>query len=156
MPRTGPSPAEWEQHKAVIETIWIGEDTKLEHLMQEMRDRGFQATSTQYERQLQKWSFSKNLKSEEWIYVSRELKRRLREGKQTQVLFHGRKLDEAKIRKETRRHDLPTLRPGPAIETAPYIRLCTPSDIVVLDAFSLVSVVLPSLDFLRLVDSNSE
>lgn len=120
--------------------------------MQHMKSRGFEATSAQYKRQFKKWSLSKNLRSEEWIYISRIINRRLRDGKQTNVLFHGRILEEAQVRKEIRRHDLPTLRQGPVISTAPNIRLCTPPNSNAQDISFPVFTTFPSLEFVQLVN----
>lgn len=154
----GPSPVEWEAQKAIIGTLWIDEDKTLTEVMQCMKDRGFQASSMQYTRQLQKWKMSKNLREEEWIFISREINRRSDLGKQTQVLFYGRSLSKNKIRKGTRRHDRPTLRPTPARHDLPNIRLCTPPKSPCNSSREIDGAnfeILPSLEFLRLVDSKS-
>lgn len=122
----GPSAQQWEAQRMEITRLWISEDKTLKQLMQFMRTQGFQATSPQYKRQLKKWKLSKNLTSKEWIYISRGISQRLHQGKQTHVLFHGRRLEEAKVRKEVTRHDRPLLQ---RISTPPEvtdIRFCSP------------------------------
>ena len=149
-----PSPEQWEAQRATIESLWIDEDKTLSDLVQCMKGRGLSATSTQYTRQLRKWKISKNLHEKDWIYISREVTRRSREGKQSDVFFRQRKLEAEKVRKETRRHDLPLMRPLPTPVTSANIRVCTPPNEALVTFRPeplLITDELPSVEFPRLL-----
>lgn len=121
-------PAEsWEAYKSTIHELYISKGCSLDYVMSTMRARGFRASKPQFKRQLQKWQFSKNQKAEEWRYISRAFTNRSLQGKPSIVFMHGLRIPPEKVRKETRRHDLPSLMPL-ALPTRPmhYIRVCTP------------------------------
>lgn len=54
----------------------------------------------QYERQLKKWGFRKNLTSNEWAYVAREIEKRTFEGRDSEVIVDGKLVPKEKVQKK--------------------------------------------------------
>ncbi len=60
----------------------------------------------QYTRQFKKWGFVKNLADNKsyWTAVSHQMRKRKRDGKESQVVVNGQVIDAKKVRKEVLRH----------------------------------------------------
>jgi hypothetical protein len=103
--------------------VYLVQDNSLAHLMDVMRSsHNFEArwenlgtyviefpswlftSKPQYERQFKKWGFRKNLKSLEWKAVSHHLRKRKREGKESDLYVDETLVPEKKLRKETARN----------------------------------------------------
>jgi ankyrin repeat protein len=61
-------------------------------------------------RQIKKWGFKKNARSEEWKQITSVLGNRSRIGKQSEILLHGNQVDPKKLKKAISRYDFPSLR----------------------------------------------
>ena len=105
------SAAEWEMHRPTIQRLYLDEDLTLIDVMKHLREQGFGPSKGQYNRQLKRWNLSKSLKSKDWKRISRKIKARSEEGKLSQVMISGRIIPDRTVRKETSRHDPPTLVP---------------------------------------------
>ena len=124
------SPGDWETHKETIERLYIGEDKTLEQLLQYMQHHGFHASKGQYKRQLNKWKISKNISAKDWKRISRIVAARDSIGKTSQIVVQGKTVvSPEKVRKETRRYDLPSFNvrtPSPRLPAG--ILVCTPPE----------------------------
>lgn len=58
----------------------------------------------QFERQIQRWCFRKNLTQEEWQFAVRRIKKRKREGKDTEVAIDGIPVTSKKLKKAIARY----------------------------------------------------
>lgn len=66
-------------------------------------------SNEQYIRQFKKWSFKKNLTSEDWKFIAHRREKRKREGKDPgPVQKDGNVIPEHKVRRAIGRHVLPT------------------------------------------------
>ena len=164
----GKSSTDWESHRETITSLYLDGKTNKD-ILQYLRDHGVRATKNQCERYLRKWKVRKNLTGGEWKLVSRMLGRRSMQGKQSDVLFYGRLLPPLKVRKETRRYDLPKGLRSPSPALVPHIRLCTPpmstatssgdGQIVcrnIQDKQMIVTDELPSIELLRYLDTQGQ
>lgn len=97
-------------------------------------------SKAQYVRQLSKWQVKKNSKGEEWKFIAHRLRKRDREGKDSETYINGELVPRKKIKKEISRHVLPRFErdynfnagqlntynaPSPA--TPEGIMVCTPA-----------------------------
>jgi hypothetical protein len=67
-------------------------------------------SKAQYERQFKKWKFRKHRKHLEWKFVHHRIEKRKRGGKESNLYIGGVLIPKKKIRKETSRHNFPTLQ----------------------------------------------
>lgn len=110
--------SEWERHKETIRHLYLHQDKTLKQVMKVMKDvHNFQATYSsppslimchtliripsagQFERQIQKWCFRKNLTQVEWQFAVRRIKKRKREGKDTELAIDGMPIASKKLKK---------------------------------------------------------
>jgi|ERR1700722_4540016 len=128
--RSNCTEATWESHKSTILNLYFTENMTLAKVMEHMKqNHGFDARYSPhmarssldltnfnskgcYETQFQKWNLRKNLKDEEWKYVSHRIQKREREGKESVVYFNRVAIAPEKVKKEMSRHDVPTYRSG--------------------------------------------
>lgn len=68
---------------------------------------------SQCEYQLKCWGWRTNLSEKGWKYTKHKVQKRARENKTSAVFFNGALIPHDKVVKETRRHDRPTMLPGP-------------------------------------------
>jgi hypothetical protein len=54
--------------------------------------------------QLDRWNFRKKVNTDVWKYVEHQTRKRKREGKDTEVIISGRRIDPKKVRKATSRN----------------------------------------------------
>ncbi|KAM0244251.1 hypothetical protein ACHAP5_006464 [Fusarium lateritium] len=99
-----PSESQWLEHKTFIRQEYLVKDTSLKHLMDALASRGLHATKAQLEYKLKKWQFCKNLDRQSWQYIERKINTRKSQGKESEVIHYGRRLDRLKVAKEMRRH----------------------------------------------------
>ncbi|KAF2145338.1 uncharacterized protein K452DRAFT_294994 [Aplosporella prunicola CBS 121167] len=94
-----------EAHKETIRRLYLKEDKTKKEVKEAMESMyGFKASEKQYERQFKRWGFRKNLKAEEWKFVSRRLEKRKREGKETDLKIDGILVPRKKLQKEIDRN----------------------------------------------------
>jgi hypothetical protein len=67
-------------------------------------------SKAQYERQFKKWKFRKNRKQPEWKFVHHRIEKRKRGGRESNLYISGVLIPKGTVRKETSRHNLPTIQ----------------------------------------------
>ncbi|KAH6718728.1 ankyrin repeat-containing domain protein [Leptodontidium sp. MPI-SDFR-AT-0119] len=99
---------DWNSHKATIRSLYLTENLKLQGpggVMQEMLTKyGFNATKAQYERRFKKWKFQKNKTKDVWEAVAREVTKRKRDSKDSEVRIGGEVVPVKKLKKELSRY----------------------------------------------------
>ncbi|KAM0289684.1 hypothetical protein ACHAO9_005980 [Fusarium lateritium] len=127
-----PTEAQWHEHKAFIRQEYLVKNTSLKHVADALAARGFHTTKAQLEYKLKKWHFSKNLDKQSWQYIERKITTRKTQGKESEVIYYGRRLDRLKVAKEVRRHSETNIFKQLAVQTdAPspvssQLIVCTP------------------------------
>ncbi|KAK8228313.1 Clr5 domain-containing protein [Phyllosticta capitalensis] len=92
----------WESHKQTIRGLYLAENMPLKQVIAKMTEtHDFSATQAQYELQLKKWGFRKNLTAKEWATVSRKIDKRKLEGRDSEVIMDGQLVPKEKVRKKT-------------------------------------------------------
>ncbi|MCJ1349153.1 hypothetical protein MMC31_007389 [Peltigera leucophlebia] len=106
MPKQQESCLDWTPHKAEIKEHYLVQDLSLKELLKYMEEtHAFRATSeAQYETQLKKWDFRKNMTKKEWDYTLLRMRKRKFDGKESDVYFNGSKVPEKKVKKQMSRH----------------------------------------------------
>ncbi|KAI1263222.1 hypothetical protein F5Y18DRAFT_395039 [Xylariaceae sp. FL1019] len=127
-------PNPWEEHKAMIECLYLLENLKLEDVRSRMEEEhGFHKTKSQYEYQLKKWGIRKNRSREDWRYMTHRVRKRAGQGKMSNIMLCGMDLSSAKVRREMHRYTaIPTASefgmraPSPQSPGQDIIRVTTP------------------------------
>ncbi|KAK5657151.1 hypothetical protein OQA88_3208 [Cercophora sp. LCS_1] len=96
--------ADWEKHKAEIWRLYILDEVPQKNLLDEIRKLGLFATKSQLQYKLNRWGFKRNIDEPTWQKIDREIKKRKRDGKESEVIHNYKRLKPAKIAKETNRH----------------------------------------------------
>ncbi|KAF5234295.1 hypothetical protein FANTH_12186 [Fusarium anthophilum] len=132
MSATASRPCEgtWLEHRDLIRYEYLVKNTSLKELIILLRDQGIETTKGQLEVRLRNWKFSKNIDKETWQYVDRKIRKRTDERKDSDVIYHGRRLKKVKVKKETNRHRemniMARFRTPPQSPADPYLTICTP------------------------------
>ncbi|KIX04176.1 uncharacterized protein Z518_07730 [Rhinocladiella mackenziei CBS 650.93] len=101
----------WETHKDIMRRLFLTEKMSLRDVMDYMKNTyNFQASKAQYERQFKKWKLREHLKSSDWRAIRRRIENRRRRGKKSDLYVDSILIKGDKIRKETSRHDWPTVQ----------------------------------------------
>ena len=123
--RTRIPPAVWDEHKALLQELYIHKDLKLSDVKEEMRKRGFQASNQQYNRAFREWGFFKDLKREEWQLICQKISER--KPRLSAVFVRGQEISQERLDRGFRRHvPLSFLYTRSTLEERDYIRVCTP------------------------------
>ncbi|TGJ80934.1 hypothetical protein E0Z10_g7836 [Xylaria hypoxylon] len=67
-------------------------------------DLGFRVTANQLEYKLKKWKFRKNIDKSTWVEIDHCISKRKRAGKDSEVIFCGKRVKLETVEKETNRH----------------------------------------------------
>ncbi|PHH88492.1 hypothetical protein CDD83_7458 [Cordyceps sp. RAO-2017] len=102
--RQKPTENEWLSLKEEIRKLYLVDNVPLKQLLGKIGERGLVVTKTQLEYQLKKWKFKKNLDKSAWLYVGSRIEKRKREGKESEVIYCGKRLKPSTVDKETDRH----------------------------------------------------
>ncbi|KAF5011562.1 hypothetical protein FDECE_2327 [Fusarium decemcellulare] len=94
----------WLKHKPFIKTEYLMRDTSLQDLVILLRSRGLHIKKAQLEHKLKTWGFSKNIDRETWQSIDRKINKRKLEGKNSDVIYCGKRLKQSTINKATSRH----------------------------------------------------
>ncbi|KAI9683458.1 MAG: hypothetical protein M1822_005998 [Bathelium mastoideum] len=95
--------AEWDRLKNSIQDLYVRQGLSLSSTMEQIEDRGFYATKSQYENQIRKWKLRKRSKGEDWKTLSYKIEKRKQQGKDTFLYFEGSLMPERKRQKELSR-----------------------------------------------------
>ncbi|KAH7151531.1 hypothetical protein DER46DRAFT_690529 [Fusarium sp. MPI-SDFR-AT-0072] len=128
-----PSEPDWLKHKNWIRYEYLVKETSLKDLMVLLRAQGFHTTKGQLEYKLKSWDIFRNLDKEAWKYVERTIGKRKQEGKESDVIYCGRRLQRTKVTKETNRHRetniiarFKTRLTAPPPSASSQVSICTP------------------------------
>ncbi|KAK5107890.1 hypothetical protein LTR85_005830 [Meristemomyces frigidus] len=140
--------ADWECHKETIRNLYLSRDMSLQDVMVLMKEKhAFEKSKGQYERQLKKWSFTKNNAVEEWKIIGGKIDKRPKGCKATAVYKNGRLVPKAKLGKAIRRYfpaPMEVYKPAPTPKTPEGFVVCTP---LALDPPSILMNNLPLFRF---------
>ncbi|KAL3425097.1 ankyrin repeat protein [Phlyctema vagabunda] len=93
--------SELEPYEGVLRGWYISQNMGLTDVMKKMKSiHGIDCSKNQYERQFKTWNFRKKLKAAEWQFVDHRIKKRKREGKDSEVFFNNALVSAKKIKKE--------------------------------------------------------
>ncbi|KAL9564542.1 hypothetical protein ACKAV7_010994 [Fusarium commune] len=125
-----PSEPDWLKHKNWIRYEYLVKETSLKDLMVLLRAQGFHTTKGQLEYKLKSWDIFRNLDKEAWKYVERTIGKRKQEGKESDVIYCGRRLQRTKVTKETNRHRetniIARFKTPPPPSASSQVSICTP------------------------------
>ncbi|OTB14592.1 hypothetical protein K445DRAFT_23599 [Daldinia sp. EC12] len=104
--------AEWAAAKPDIKYLYLTLHKSLKEVKEEMNQRNFQATESQYRTQFKKWGqkWAKNRKTEEMEMLSVLIEGRKLNGKESNVFEWGKLLKKEEVKKRTARSNPNTLR----------------------------------------------
>ncbi|RPA79453.1 ankyrin [Ascobolus immersus RN42] len=97
----------WNEHKDEILFSYsrAGPDLTLEETRSLLLERhGFDATIAQYKQQLLRWGVGKNFTEKDWAKIGHQVKKRKREGKESEVYLEGERIPTKKVLKELARY----------------------------------------------------
>ncbi|KAI1179004.1 ankyrin repeat-containing domain protein [Nemania sp. FL0916] len=121
------------RHKLLIRRLYLERDMSPHEVVAQLGEVGLNITRAQLEYQLKNWNFKKNLNEGTWKRVSNVLGKRKREGKESEMIHHGKRVKRDKIAKEVNRYrDRPTLAPLTQPQSPPpsildsQVVVCTP------------------------------
>ncbi|KAI0143705.1 ankyrin repeat-containing domain protein [Xylariaceae sp. FL1272] len=90
--------------KEIIRRYYIEDDLSLDQLVQKLASLGLTVTSSQLEYKLKKWKYRKNIDKKTWIFIDHRIKKRKRQGKESEVMHCGKRVKPETVKKETDRH----------------------------------------------------
>ncbi|GAW27367.1 putative ankyrin repeat-containing domain protein [Rosellinia necatrix] len=125
---------QWNDRKASIRQWYLVDDESLEQVQSKLKQQGLDATIHQIEHKLKTWNFRKYVDKKTWISIDHRITKRKRDGKESEVIFYGRRMKTKTVAKETDRHgDRSTLarlglrrNPSPPPLADCHVAVCTP------------------------------
>ncbi|KAM5386974.1 hypothetical protein ACJZ2D_000267 [Fusarium nematophilum] len=128
-----PTEEQWLQYKALIQRQFLMCDMSLEGLVHLLSILGLPTTKARLEYRLKKWGISKKIDKRAWQSIDRRITKRKHEGKDSEVIYCGKRLKQSTIKKATSRHretnifnQIAQRRSPPPSPTNPYLVVCTP------------------------------
>ncbi|KAI0201061.1 ankyrin repeat-containing domain protein [Astrocystis sublimbata] len=129
------SEAEWNRHKGEIRKCYVKKRCKLKELVAYFNDLNLDVTESQVSYKLKLWNFRQNASRQAWKFAGHIISKRTRDGKKSEVMLSGVRLEPSTIRKETMRYrSLPKLRqhsPSPEPPSNLPLAVCSPAPIEV-------------------------
>ncbi|KAF4451319.1 putative ankyrin repeat-containing domain protein [Fusarium austroafricanum] len=102
--RPQPTEAEWLQHKTAIGQLYIVEEMPLKTLVAEVGNLGLAVTKAQLEYKLKLWGFRRNISGATWAIIDHRINKRHQEGKESQVVYRGKRLSASTVENQRKRH----------------------------------------------------
>ncbi|KAM0541105.1 hypothetical protein ACHAPJ_013372 [Fusarium lateritium] len=134
--RPSPTEEQWLQYKGTIQYQFLIRNMSLEVLVNFLSCLGFIATKAQLEYKLKNWGISKNMNKSTWQYIDHKITKRKSRGKNSEVIYSGKRLKESAINRGINRHretsifaQIAQSNSSPASPGNPYLAICTPPDI---------------------------
>ncbi|KAK1727674.1 uncharacterized protein BDZ83DRAFT_611679 [Colletotrichum acutatum] len=131
------SDEEWLQHRATIQRMFLDESASFSEIMRKLEEDDFPVTKSQLEYKLKMWGLRRRIPKNKteilWQFVDGRLSKREKQGKLSEVIYDGKVIAPAKVRKERRRYQTTSLvkyQQGPASPRTPQefnISVCTPA-----------------------------
>ncbi|KAK3365826.1 hypothetical protein B0T24DRAFT_597583 [Lasiosphaeria ovina] len=87
-----------------IRRLYLIEEKSQKDLLKAVNDLGLSATKAQLEYRLKLWNFKKNADERTWLYIENRVGKRKRDGKDSEVIFCGKRMKTSTVEKETYRH----------------------------------------------------
>ncbi|KAK3321361.1 ankyrin repeat-containing domain protein [Cercophora scortea] len=129
-PKAGPTDTEWNRYKALIRRRYLVDELSLKELCQDLVQEGLTVTLKQLEHQLRDWRFLRNIPASSWQYAGHRIEKRKLAGKDSLVVFNGKRVKPSTVKKETNRNRVVTYAAAsaPSPSTPPNLALsvCTP------------------------------
>ncbi|KAH8660503.1 ankyrin repeat-containing domain protein [Xylariales sp. PMI_506] len=95
--------SQWDAHKERIEWLYLKEKKPLTEVMETIKNEtGFSHSKSQYERQLHKWGFKKDMTQRQKIYLKAKLPIDAQKKGKIQIRIHGRLIDSTEVRRKER------------------------------------------------------
>ncbi|KAF4458924.1 Sex-determining fem-1 [Fusarium albosuccineum] len=128
-----PTEEEWLRQKSFIRYEYVVIGTSLKDLTVALTSRGHHTTKAQLEYKLKNWNISKNIDRKAWQSIDRKINKRKHDGKNSDVIFCGKRLKQPKVDKEISRHretnifaQVAKQRSPPSSPTNLQLIVCTP------------------------------
>ncbi|KAF4956268.1 hypothetical protein FSARC_11624 [Fusarium sarcochroum] len=102
--KSKPNEEQWMEQKSFIRHEYLFKGTSFKDLASLLVTRGLHTTKAQLEYKLKKWRFSKYLDKETWRSIERKINRRKHQGKDSEVIHCGKRIESSKVMKEICRH----------------------------------------------------
>ncbi|KAF4999004.1 hypothetical protein FGRMN_2803 [Fusarium graminum] len=99
-----PTAQQWLKFKSTIHRLYILQDIELKNLSAELEPLGLFATANQLEHQLKKWGMMKNIDGKTWRFIGHAIKRREQQGKESEVIRWGKRVEQSTISKGVSKH----------------------------------------------------
>ncbi|KAI9928477.1 hypothetical protein MW887_002522 [Aspergillus wentii] len=130
MPRKREHDEEWEYYREELRTLFLRERKTVDDIKKCMEDKyQFCKSNNQFTYQFKKWNWKKNATEDQWTFTTHRVKKRkVEEGKDSNVYINEGFITEDKLKKETSRHVPASFEylPGPGPETPDGVFICTP------------------------------
>ncbi|KAJ3577140.1 hypothetical protein NPX13_g3427 [Xylaria arbuscula] len=132
--------AQWLCYKDLIRRWYLVEEMQLDEILTQLSHRGFIVTKNQLHYTMnKKWKIRKNIDENTWIQIDHHINKRKREGKESEVIYCGKRLKPETVRKETGRFrgmgifaQLASKKSlMPKLTTDTLISICTPPSLSV-------------------------
>ncbi|KAJ4265961.1 hypothetical protein NW762_003934 [Fusarium torreyae] len=134
--RPSPTEEQWLQYKGTIQHLFLIRHMPLGELVNLLSCLGFFLTKAQLEYKLKKWGISRNMNKSTWQYIDHKITQRRSRGKNSEVIYSGKRLKESAINRGINRHretsifaQIAQSRSSPASPGNPYLAICTPPDV---------------------------
>ncbi|KAI0112183.1 ankyrin repeat-containing domain protein [Nemania sp. FL0031] len=98
------SDQQWDDHKALIRKWYLVDDNSLEEVRSKLENNDLDATTHQIQTKIKKWKFRKNIDKKTWISIDHRITKRKRDGKESEVIFCGKRMKPETVTRETDRH----------------------------------------------------
>ncbi|KAK5628355.1 hypothetical protein RRF57_004070 [Xylaria bambusicola] len=138
-----PTEEQWLHYKAQIRYWYLVEEMQLGKIVDQLINLGFTVTfrtlmadriNELHYKLNKKWKFRKNIDKDTWVKIDHRISKRKREGKDSEVIYCGKRLKPETVKKETDRHrDMSIFAqlvsrqpPSPQVPTDALISICTP------------------------------
>ncbi|RYP68044.1 hypothetical protein DL771_006885 [Monosporascus sp. 5C6A] len=94
----------WDLYREAIRHAYLIQEKSLKDIRAFLKDAGFTVTVAQLEYKLKQWKFRRNLNKEAAIHIDYQLKKRKRDGKESDCVLSGVRLPSSKIQRAINRH----------------------------------------------------
>ncbi|KAI1369625.1 ankyrin repeat-containing domain protein [Xylaria arbuscula] len=130
-----PTEGQWLCYKDLIRRWYLVDGMQLDEILTQLSHRGFIVTKNQLHYTMnKKWKIRKNIDENTWVQIDHHINKRKREGKESEVIYCGKRLKPETVKKETGRFRAMGIfaqlaskqSPMPELATDTLISICTP------------------------------
>ncbi|RYP51343.1 hypothetical protein DL768_003347 [Monosporascus sp. mg162] len=94
----------WDPYREAIRHAYLIQEKSLKDIRAFLKDAGFTVTVAQLEYKLKQWKFRRNLNKQAVTYIDYQVKKRKRDGKESDCVLSGVRLPPSKIQRAINRH----------------------------------------------------